>query len=79
MKCNNKHCLWNFNDSCCPESEEQFNFAVPNSLDCPSSIRVDLEKQLVLLYEECSSLLRYRNMKELIEIKNFIEEQRTQE
>ncbi|MGG0667827.1 hypothetical protein ABE073_04775 [Lederbergia citrisecunda] len=76
MKCNNKHCLWNAFDQCCPESEEQLDNAVPNTLDCPSSLRVDFEEQLNLLFNECSSLLRYRNMKELIEIKKFIENQR---
>lgn len=78
MKCNNKHCLWNAFDQCCPESKEQFDNAVPNTLDCPSSLRVDLQKQLELVVDECNVLLSYRNMKELIDIKKFIEEQRSQ-
>jgi len=76
MKCNNKHCLWSAYGSCCPESEDLIDRAIPNALDCPSSSRSDIEKQLINLYEECRSLLRYRNMSELVEIKNFIEAQR---
>lgn len=76
MECNNKYCLWNFKGSCCPESEEQYNNAVPNSLDCPSSLRSDFDKQLYLLVDECSELLNKRNMRKLIEIKKHIESQR---
>lgn len=76
MRCNNKSCLWNVFDHCCPESEELMDKAKPNQLDCPSSLRNDFEKQLFLLADECKSLLNYRNMKELMEIKKFIESQR---
>jgi hypothetical protein len=77
MECNNKQCLWNAFDSCCHESEEGYEQATPNKLDCPSSLRKDFEEQLNNIFDECSSLLRYRNMKELIEIKRFIESQRS--
>lgn len=76
MRCNNVYCLWNAFEQCCPESEELMNKATPNQLDCPSSLRNDFEKQLLLLADECKSLLNYRSMKELIEIKAFIESQR---
>lgn len=77
MQCNNSHCLWNAYEQCCPESEEQLINAIPNTLDCPSSYRVDFEKQLALLVEECSSLLCKRTMQELLVIKRFIESQRS--
>lgn len=76
MDCNNKQCMWNAFDQCCPEDEEQYNNAVPNTLDCPSSLRADFQEQLYNLVDECVELLNHRNMKELIEIKKFIESQR---
>jgi hypothetical protein len=76
MDCTNKHCLWNAFDQCCHESEEGYEIATPNELDCPSSLRKDFEEQLDNIFKECASLLRYRNMKELIQIKKFIESQR---
>jgi hypothetical protein len=76
VDCNNKYCAWNTFGQCCPEDEEQFNNAVPNTLDCPSSLRVDFQKQLMVLAGECEEFLNKRNMKELIQIKKFIESQR---
>lgn len=76
MECTNKHCLWNFADQCCHESEDGYKKAVPNELNCPSSIRKDFEEQLNNIFNECASLLKYRTMKELIQIKKFIESQR---
>lgn len=76
MECNNKHCLWNAFGQCCPEDEEFFEKATPDRLDCPSSLRADFQKQLFLLASECEELLYQRNMRELIEIKKFIESQR---
>jgi hypothetical protein len=76
MECNNNHCMWNFRGQCCPESEEQYNNAKPNQLDCPSSLREDFQSQLYSLVDECFELLKHRNMKELIEVKKFIESQR---
>lgn len=76
MKCNNKSCYWNYESSCAHESEEAYLKAMPNTLECPSSIRADFESQLFLLRDECASLLNRRTMRELIEIKKFIENQR---
>jgi hypothetical protein len=76
MECNNKFCIWNGFEQCCPEDEESFNNATPNQLDCPSSLRVDFQEQLFTLANECAELLNHRNMKELIQIKKFIESQR---
>lgn len=76
MKCNNKYCLWNAYDQCCPDGEEALNNATPNQLDCPSSLRKDFQSQLYALVEECEGLLQKRNMRELIEIRKFIEAQR---
>ena len=76
MNCINKRCLWNMYGQCCPESIELMDKAVPNALDCPSSLRVDFQEQLFNLAHECEALLNKRNMKELIEIKKFIESQR---
>lgn len=77
MKCNNTYCTWNAFGQCCPESEELFDNATPNQLDCPSSLRSDFQRQLCNLIVECEDLLQKRNMKELIQIKKFIEAQRS--
>lgn len=76
MSCNNTYCYWNYDGQCCTDSEEAFEKAIPNTLDCPSSLRKDFEEQLYSLGGECESLLYKRNMRELIEIKKFIESQR---
>lgn len=76
MKCDNKYCLWNAFNQCCPETEELIKYATPNKLDCPSSLRSDFQEQLHNLADECNKLLDRRNMRELIEIKRFIESQR---
>ncbi|AUZ30172.1 hypothetical protein [Bacillus licheniformis] len=77
MECYNRFCLWNVFGSCCHESEEGMKKATPNQLDCPSSLRADFEEQLNNLLNECIDLLMHRNMKELIEVKKFINEQRS--
>lgn len=76
MECNNKYCMWNAFHQCCPEDEESFNKAIPNRLDCPSSLRVDFQEQLTNLVGEIYDLLVRRNMQELIQAKKFIESQR---
>lgn len=76
MDCSNTYCLWNAFEQCCPESEELYNNATPNKLNCPSSLRKDFYNQLYMLVDECTALLNKRNMRELIEIKKFIENQR---
>lgn len=76
MKCNNKYCLWNAYDQCCPEDEKSYDYATPNRLDCPSSLRNDFQQQLEMLSVECKDLVQHRNMGELIEIKRFVEDQR---
>jgi hypothetical protein len=77
MNCTNNLCYWNYEGQCCTESEEAFHNATPDRLDCPSSLRNDFEEQLYILLDECSELLYKRNMKELREIKKFIELQRS--
>lgn len=39
-------------DQCCPDSEERFNEATPNELDCPSSVREDLQEGLYITRDE---------------------------
>lgn len=79
MNCNNKYCTWNAFDQCCPEDEESYRKAIPDTIDCPSSLRVDFQEQLMTLKNECSELLKFRNMQELISIKSFIESQKQSE
>ena len=67
--------MWCSFDQCCHESEEGHRDAIPNTLDCPSSLRVDFEEQLFNLLDECTSELRHRNMSQLLEIRKFIKNQ----
>lgn len=76
MECNNEFCYWNYNRMCCPESEEQLRNAKPNMLDCPSSLRKDIEKQLWSLHDECVSMIKRRNFKELQEVYKLLKSQR---
>ncbi|WP_416149475.1 hypothetical protein ACM26V_00300 [Salipaludibacillus sp. HK11] len=76
MECNNRYCMWNSFDQCCPEDEESIKKTTPNRLDCPSSLRVDFQEQLTNLVGDCYDILVRRNVKELIQAKKFMESQR---
>nr|WP_186322847.1 hypothetical protein [Paenibacillus xylanexedens] len=76
MKCNNKHCLWNAFDQCCPESEELHNAAIPNTLDCPSVMRSDHQLAMYQIIDEVDEMMLGRNFKELIDIHKFVRDQR---
>lgn len=77
MECNNTFCLWSTFGSCCHEDFLKVEKIVtPNQLDCPASLRRDLQTQLFNLRDECVDLIDQRNMKELIAIKKFILSQR---
>jgi hypothetical protein len=77
MNCANDLCYWNYEGTCCTDSEEAFHCATPDQLDCPSSLRKDFEEQLNAIHDACVALLYKRNMRELTEIKKFIESQRS--
>ncbi|WP_339193890.1 hypothetical protein MKY95_19120 [Paenibacillus sp. FSL P4-0176] len=76
MNCNNTHCLWNAFDQCCAESEELSVAAIPNTLDCPSAMRVDHQEAMYQIIDEVDEMMMKRNFKELIEIHKFIKDQR---
>lgn len=76
MECNNDFCHWNYNKMCCPESEEQLRKAIPHTLDCPSSLRKDFEQQLWSLHDECISMIKRRNFKELQEVYKLLNSQK---
>lgn len=75
-KCNNKHCYWNYNDSCVHEDEESYKNATPNELDCPSSLRVDFEKSFKEMVMDCRSMLNRRTFKEIREVHKLLTDQR---
>lgn len=76
MKCNNQYCYWNHKGSCVPETEQDYDNATPNELDCPSSLRIDIEEGIWILHDEIVELVEKRNLNELIEVKKFILDQR---
>lgn len=79
MSCSNQYCYWNYDGSCCTESEESFEKATPNELDCPSSLRKDLEESMWFLRDQIDKLTYRRNFRELYEIYMFINNQRKDE
>lgn len=76
MDCNNKYCYWHYKNQCCHEDEESYDNATPNELDCPSSLRSDFEIMMRVLINECYELLGKRRFRELVDIHNFIINQR---
>jgi len=76
MNCTNQFCYWNYDGTCCTESEENYNAATPNELDCPSSLRKDLEESIWFLRDEIDEMTYKRNFRELYEIYKFINSQR---
>ncbi|WP_411735103.1 hypothetical protein [Paenibacillus sp. M2] len=76
MNCNNKHCLWNAFDQCCHESNEGYDAAIPNTLDCPSAMRSDHQFAMYQIVDEVDEMMLGRNFKELIEIHRFVKGQR---
>lgn len=76
MNCNNKHCLWNAFDQCCPESEVLYTAAIPNTLDCPSAMRNDHQFAMYQIIDEVDEMMTRRNFRELIDIHNFVRSQR---
>lgn len=76
MECSNQHCVFCCFDQCCHESEEGFEKATPNELDCPSSVRVDLQYGLEHTQDfimESQENMPLFNRKKLL---TYIEEQR---
>lgn len=76
MECNNSYCLWNYMGQCCPESNEDYDNATPNELDCPSSVRADLESNMCKGVSEIDAMLYRRTHKEIAAIHKFVSDQR---
>jgi hypothetical protein len=74
-----RNCLWNHQGQCCPDSEEGFNSAKPNSCHCPTYLRSGLEEHLRDTYDNIVELIKHRNIKELEAIEDFILGQRLSE
>lgn len=70
--CDNKFCYWNFDGSCVHESEEGHENAMPNSLDCPSSLRGDFDEARILLWEEIKERINYLSFVEMIKIRDLL-------
>ncbi|UNA01537.1 hypothetical protein MG295_00120 [Bacillus phage vB_BcgM] len=76
MECNNKYCVWNMFDQCCPDGEERFNEATPNELDCPSSLREDLQEGLYITRDEILDIVDELGEKSRVYFLNHILSQR---
>ncbi|AHJ87502.1 hypothetical protein Bp8pC_071 [Bacillus phage Bp8p-C] len=76
MECNNSYCMWNYNGQCCPESKEAIDNATPNELDCPSSLRKDLQSNMYKAVDEINDMLVRRNHKEIAAVHKFVSDQR---
>ncbi|AZF89246.1 hypothetical protein Goe5_c01400 [Bacillus phage vB_BthM-Goe5] len=76
MECNNTHCLWNMFDQCCHESEEGFDMATPNALDCPSSLRTDFQYGVSYTFHYVCDKFEELNTIEQRKVLNFVLDQR---
>lgn len=76
MNCNNEYCLWNGFGQCLHESEEGYNAATPDQLDCPSSLRRDHEQAMYQIMDEVNEMMYRRNLRELVQIHKFARDQR---
>ncbi|WP_137743410.1 hypothetical protein [Robertmurraya siralis] len=77
MECNLSECQWYAFGSCCPESEEIFHEAVPNSKDCPhyfdlksaaEAERKDMIKGIKYVFNEIGNPLKQKHVEELNEM-----------
>lgn len=59
-----------------PESEELYDAATPNQLDCPSSLRYDHQEAMYQIIDEVNELMMNKNFRELIEIHKYVRSQR---
>lgn len=72
MMCNNNFCHWYYDGMCCPESEEDFNNAIPNTLDCPSTLRGDFEDAFNLLQDELTDRVNNLSFSDMVKVREFI-------
>ncbi|AEW47439.1 hypothetical protein BCB4_0211 [Bacillus phage B4] len=79
MECNNKYCVWNMFDQCCPDSEERFNEATPNELDCPASVREDLQNGVYETYNHILSEIDEMCYDDRLKVLIFMLEQRDED
>lgn len=79
MNCNNKFCYWNYDCMCCHESEDGYENATPNELDCPSSLRGDFESEFWAIFDMCHLIMKKLNTLDLLHFYAFIKSQRNEE
>lgn len=74
MNCNLTECQWYAFGSCCPESEEIYNEAIPNSKECPhyydlksaaEAERKEMIKGITYIFDEVGKPLTEKHIKEL--------------
>lgn len=74
LKCNLSECQWYAFGSCCPESEEIYNEAIPNSKECPHYYdlqsaaeieRKDMIEGIKYIFDEIGSPLTQKHIDEL--------------
>lgn len=78
MNCNNTHCLWNAFDQCCHESQEGFDMATPNALDCPSSLRTDFQYGVSYTFHYVCDKFEELSTVEQRRVLNFVLDQRNE-
>lgn len=80
MKCSLKECEWCMFGQCCPESEEIYNEAIPNSKECPhyfdlKSAAEEEVKEIIIniqrIFEEVGNPLNQKAIDELHNMKGF--------
>ncbi len=78
MQCNLKECQWCAFGQCCPESEEIYNEAIPDSKECPhyydlesvtESERKDMTEGIVNIFRELGKTLTDKQIDEVLSMK----------
>jgi hypothetical protein len=72
MNCNNKFCHWHFDGMCCPESEEDFNNAIPNTLDCQSTLRGDFEEAFDQLADDLTDRVNNLSFSDMVKVRIYL-------
>jgi hypothetical protein len=70
-----RECYWNCDGQCCPEDEESFNSAKPNSEECTTFLRKDFDDYFWNTYDYILGSIQKMNIGQLEKVKDFITNQ----
>jgi len=71
MICKNKYCYWHFDRQCVHESEDGYINAT-GEMDCPSSLRSDLEESTQFLRKDITKKVNNLSFADLIKLDKIL-------